>query len=317
MQNKRGLNFLTWLRRRRSQSQDIFLEKQQTAKLIELGIYLQQFRLEQSISIEQIAHQTNIQPRLLRAIEAGSMDQLPEPVFIQGYIKLFAQSLGLDGVELAKTFPVDKTTQEPAKGIYLWLKLPFLQLRPMHLYVLYAFLIVGAVNSLSYVMDRPLAPSGITPAVDRESFNQPTASQSAQADKSSGTNSALSQTSQLASVSSLNITEKLAELLPFTGVGNQTTKSVQVSVTLKEQSWLRVVADDEVVFEEVASEGTQQTWSAEKQVTVRAGNAGGVWVTFNNQPEKPLGLPGSVEELTFKADSKTNPKSSTQALAIP
>jgi hypothetical protein len=75
-------------------------------------------------------------------------------------------------------------------------------------------------------------------------------------------------------------------------------------VTLKAESWVRVVADGKKQFEGLLPQGTQRTWVAKEQLTVRVGNAGGVLVNFNQEQAKLLGQPGQVQEVTFAADSR-------------
>ncbi|MEB3338604.1 MAG: DUF4115 domain-containing protein, partial [Leptolyngbyaceae bacterium] len=94
-------------------------------------------------------------------------------------------------------------------------------------------------------------------------------------------------------------TEGLANILPLLNQLTTPEQSVRVSVIFKAQSWLRVVADGKTEFEGVLPEGTQRTWAAKQQLTLRAGNAGGVLVAVNNGQAKQLGNPGSVEEVTF------------------
>ena len=74
-------------------------------------------------------------------------------------------------------------------------------------------------------------------------------------------------------------------------------KEVQVGVTLKESSWIRVIADGKTTFEGTLEEGSKRTWKAQKELTVKAGNAGGVLVSVNQQEAKKMGKPGSVEQL--------------------
>lgn len=83
-------------------------------------------------------------------------------------------------------------------------------------------------------------------------------------------------------------------------------KSVRVGLTMTSQSWVRVVVDGKTEFEGVLAEGTQRDWEANKQLVLRAGNAGGVMVSFNNGAAKRLGEPGSVEEVTFGSNAQTN-----------
>ncbi len=63
--------------------------------------------------MEEIAVKTFIPLRLLQAIDIGQTERLPEPVFVQGFIRRYADALGLDGWAVAKTFPTQPTITEP------------------------------------------------------------------------------------------------------------------------------------------------------------------------------------------------------------
>jgi len=247
----------------------LHFQQEQVEKLKELGSRLRHFRTEQSIPIEEVAARTRIQARLLNAIEEGRLDQLPEPVYIKGFIKRFADALGLNGAEFASTFPIGAAIQfiKPS-----WRHLPAAQLRPIHLYLLYICLVIGAVSSLSLLVNRSAQQAQQLPL---PSNAQPTKSQE--------------------NTESL----KLAKVTQSIGDG----KSIQVGITLKAQSWIRVVADGKTEFEGVLPEGTQRTWVANQKLIVRAGNAGGVMVEFNDESVKQLGAPGEVQEVTFAANS--------------
>jgi cytoskeletal protein RodZ len=247
----------------------LHFQQEQVEKLKELGSRLRHFRTEQSLPIEEVAARTRIQARLLNAIEEGRLDQLPEPVYIKGFIKRFADALGLNGAEFASTFPIGAAIQfiKPS-----WRHLPAAQLRPIHLYLLYICLVIGAVSSLSLLVNRSAQQAQQLPLPNN---SQPTKSQE--------------NTEPL----------KLAKVTQSIGDG----KSIQVGITLKAQSWIRVVADGKTEFEGVLPEGTQRTWVANQKLIVRAGNAGGVLVEFNDESVKQLGAPGEVQEVTFAANS--------------
>ncbi|MEN9869334.1 MAG: hypothetical protein RLZZ171_317, partial [Cyanobacteriota bacterium] len=75
--------------------------------------------------------------------------------------------------------------------------------------------------------------------------------------------------------------------------------TVSVGINLQERCWLKVMVDSKVAFEGVLPAGTQRQWKGKKEVTIRAGNAGGVVISFNNQQQQVLGAPGQVEEVTY------------------
>lgn len=85
------------------------LDTVQQEQLEAIGTYLSQIREGQARTLEEISAKTYIPMRLLKAIESGQGKTLPEPVFIQGFIRRYADALGLDGVDLSQKFPVNIT----------------------------------------------------------------------------------------------------------------------------------------------------------------------------------------------------------------
>ena len=77
------------------------------------------------------------------------------------------------------------------------------------------------------------------------------------------------------------------------------SESVTVGINLQERCWLKVMVDGKIAFEGILPKGTQRSWSGKEEVTIRAGNAGGVVISFNNEQQKVLGAPGKVEEITY------------------
>jgi cytoskeletal protein RodZ len=259
--------------------QTLQIKQQQVKKLAELGTYLRQFRNEQAVTLEEVAAKTKIQARLLNAIEEGRFDELPESVYVQGFIRRYADALGLDGAQFATAFPTEPLIHAGRRSS--WRELPAAQLRPIHLYVLYLLLIVGAVSGLSYLVNRP--------------------------------SSQFAASSDALLQSDIQTSNYRAEFPPRPSVNKNSASpsstpadgSVRVGVTLTAQSWLRVVADGKTEYEGILDEGTQRTWAADKQLVLRAGNAGAVLVVVNDGKAKQLGAPGVVEEVTFNSPSKS------------
>lgn len=93
------------------------LDAVQQEQLSAIGTYLSQIRQEQERSLEDIAAKTYIPLRLLKAIESGQGQPLPEPVFVQGFIRRYADALGLDGMDLSQRFPVHVTPLPVATAV--------------------------------------------------------------------------------------------------------------------------------------------------------------------------------------------------------
>ncbi|HCF25931.1 MAG TPA: DUF4115 domain-containing protein, partial [Cyanobacteria bacterium UBA11049] len=253
------------------------IEQQRAEKLADLGATLSLKRQEKQLSLAQVETQTRIRSRFLRAIEAGKLDELPEPVYIQSFIQKYAEVLGLDGKDFASSFPVSDRQLSPQPET---ISLPPAQLKTPHLYVLYVLMIVGTVTALSQILSRsemPLSNSQLQkpPTISAVKPNLPKHPQ------------------------------KVKPVNPPNSTASKTNKPVEVGMTLKAESWMRVVADGKKQFEGLLPQGTQRTWVANEQLKVRVGNAGGVLVTTVDQKEaKPLGQLGQVQEVTFGTDTR-------------
>ncbi len=257
-------------------NQMVQLNLEQAERLKELGYDLQQFRQKQRISLETVATKTLIPVRLLAAIETGNVEQLPEPVYIQGFIRRYADAIGMDGVELANAFPAQTDLKVPKAS---WRGTVQAQLRPLHLYLLYMVLVISAVSGLSYLLNR-----SSTPPMPLAKQPNPAASEAPPSGPANPT------------LPDALAPDRTAQAVPASPIPQ---KSVHVGLTMTSQSWVRIVVDGKIEYEGVLSEGTEREWEANKQLVLRAGNAGGVMVSLNNGAAKRLGQPGAVEEVTF------------------
>lgn len=62
-----------------------------------IGHELQAARLDLGMTIDDLQQQTRIQRRYLLAIEDGRFEVLPDPFYIQAFIKQYADAVGLNG----------------------------------------------------------------------------------------------------------------------------------------------------------------------------------------------------------------------------
>jgi cytoskeletal protein RodZ len=267
-------------------------QQEQSDKLMQIGAYLRQVREDYGWSLEEVAGRTLIQARLLRAIEDGKIQHLPEPVYIQGFIRRYAEVLGLDGSAFADAFPTQSTIRF---GVPSWKESPAAQLRPLHLYVAYIALIVASVSLLSHMVNRsassPFTSSGTNSQILVGSTGQAVTS-------APGTASAVKPTTVRTGLNAVNSASRPLDRLD----GDQ---PVRVEIKLTAQSWLEVEVDGDVKLADVLPEGTERSWTAKSQLRLRAGNAGGVMLTYNGGRSEQMGPPGAVEEKVFSAPKDT------------
>ncbi|MEA5512490.1 helix-turn-helix domain-containing protein [Nodularia sp. UHCC 0506] len=131
------------------------LTQAQEKQLQEITQHLLRVRQEKSVNIEEIAIQTNIRLSLLKALDAGDFDALPESVYVQGFIRRYGDVIGLDGQALANTFEINdfpeythNESQNSAKKLDIHIPL----------FVPYALLLLLASVGLIYVLNSKLTP---------------------------------------------------------------------------------------------------------------------------------------------------------------
>lgn len=248
------------------------IEQEQQEKLTEIGGRLSKIRLQKKISVEEIATKTMIQPRFITAIEKGQLSELPEPLYIRGFIRRYAEALGVDGVEISEDFPLGFS--KPIASSSKLLGKGSAALRPWHLYVLYIGLIVGAGLALSAIINQQTkqfsggsAPSA-SPTVKNTTAVAPKPTKSVPAPP-------------------------------------KQTAPVQAVLTLKDDSYLEVRADGQNVETVTLKKGTSKTYTAKESLVIFSGNPGGVMLSANGQAAKPMGEAGIPKEITLTPQKKT------------
>ena len=68
------------------------------------GRMLRDARERAGISAEALAAELNFSPKVLASLETDDYDNLPEPVFVRGYMRRYADRVGLSPDEVAERF---------------------------------------------------------------------------------------------------------------------------------------------------------------------------------------------------------------------
>jgi hypothetical protein len=65
--------------------------------VFDIGSSLREARLRQELDFPALEERTKIRPKYLRALEDERFDLLPAPTYIKGFLRSYAEALGLDG----------------------------------------------------------------------------------------------------------------------------------------------------------------------------------------------------------------------------
>jgi cytoskeleton protein RodZ len=300
------------------------LEMSQLERLREIGVYLSSVRQDEALSLEEISSHTYIPLRILRAIEAGDEHVLPEPVFVQGFIRRYADALGLDGKAIAQEFPIyvqplqsdcideDPLVNQPAPWQFPSLKFfnSTTTGAPAQLpnWPLIAAVAIGAIalGGIVYALSHSLSSSNQTPQAATRPAEQipdsPAADETATSPDAEETPVAEEPVQETPAVP---LAQSAAPLLAAPGtaivgsITGATRAPVQAEVSLARRSWMQVTVDGTPEFEGIMEEGTTQTWRGEDSITVLAGDAGAVSLGANGDEPEVMGENGSIAEITL------------------
>lgn len=275
------------------------INETQEQQLEEISKYLLQVRQEKGIRIEEVAAKTNIRLYFLKALDAGKFSELPEPVYVQGFIRRYADILGLDGQAVAKRFNITvPVTQE-----FHHEETEYIDKRPnirIPLFVPLILLLAGAAIAVVYLLN---------PKLITQSFAKQNSAATApiQVDPSpltvtpptATTNSTPTKSPSTPSPTTAAVNSPTAAPSAIPSADNNPNAPVAVTLQLQGNSWLRVKADGKQVFEGELSKGDRRTWTAKNQLIVRSGNAGAVLISVNDKPAQILGSTGLVKEVTY------------------
>jgi len=81
-------------------------------KSTSIGALLINARNAAALSQADIAEQLNLSIRIIKALEADEDDNLPEPIYIRGYLSNYARVVGINDVDLIKLY-ADQHCREP------------------------------------------------------------------------------------------------------------------------------------------------------------------------------------------------------------
>jgi len=133
--------------------------------LRQLGQELEQRREQQGLSREELYNLTHVPQYQIRSIETGTIEKLPQDIYVRGFIRRLGDALGLDGSALAASLP-ERNPIETVVGSTKPSKFAFsLSLSPIHLYLVYGVILVSAILGLSFQNSHNASISPSNPAL--------------------------------------------------------------------------------------------------------------------------------------------------------
>lgn len=255
----------------------------------DVGTLLRKTRESYGKTLADVERILRIRECQLAAIEAGDTAKLPGRVYAIGFVRTYAEYLGLDGGEIVRLFKAQYMDAQNKQTLEFALPASDSKIPSFGFAVALAILLLGGAfyvtgaNRLdrAHVTEIPAAPVVETPQ-EKASVSPAPPPQNAVLDETSAPPSG-----EKSSANATPAVDKVAaEPAP-----------AQKGIILKmiENSWVEIKdAKGKVIVSDVLKVGDQYFVPDNPGLTMSLGNAGGVEIVMNGRIMKPLGKTGDI-----------------------
>lgn len=267
---------------------------------LSFGRYLQSIRIEKNISLKAVSQETRIRLETLQYIEEENHQQLPDEVFVKGFLRAYAKAVGADGEEAVRRYDsrlgvIRKiTTSEAAlkgTGTSFWRRL-LLGLGAMG--VLIAVTLVAVTQWRDRQTTGPEPPKEMALQKTQEVAGPPAASPEATTTvepepvAGNGTSAALE-----------TPVETAAPVIdmPTDAVRPPIAAKLRLNIDATEETWMKIVIDDHESKEYTLYPGDHIELEAVSGYSLLVGNAGGIRLFLDGKPVAVAGRSGQVVKI--------------------
>jgi cytoskeletal protein RodZ len=232
-----------------------------------IGDHLRIAREDRKIPVAQVARDTKINERYIVALEDGEFSILPAPAYAKGFLKIYAEYLGLDprplveqyvqehmGV-LGQAFPAESEASVTSQAVGQKLAVIWI--------VVAAILAIAVVSGLrlwrSRTAEQPLKPAVSTEEL--ETLPLPPLPQASPA------------------------VEPAAAATP---PKDARAKQKKLAARVKESVWMKVYADGVLLFQGTVQKGKEEFWLAREGFDIRIAKPRLVDLSFDGKPVRDL-----------------------------
>jgi cytoskeleton protein RodZ len=266
-----------------------------------LGERIASAREKRGMTAADAARRLHMRADFINAIESENWTKLGPPIYARGFVRNYARIVGIDPVsineQLDSAIPSRdaETHVEPLDGAINGALQPEpvpinvrVQHSPEPRAAWYPWLL-GVMSGLAAVLVLAVLYYTFGPTHDAGAVAQ----------------NQVSQAQQPAVPTPAAQDEAIFNGANGGGVPAEQQSGVNLQLQLTQDSWLSVIVDGKRVVYETLPAGTVRAFHGVREITLRAGNAGGVNATIDGRSLGSLGQHGQVEERVFAAKAAT------------
>ncbi|HHV07913.1 MAG TPA: helix-turn-helix domain-containing protein [Firmicutes bacterium] len=265
----------------------------QTQVLAQIGALLSETRKEKGLTIEVAQEETKIRRYYLEALEQGARNALPGEVYLKGFLKNYANFLGLPGEELVRRYSQSKSKQNdinsPPTSTSPWTPIRRRFYNRALLPALLMLILVAAVFMLTKVWNTPVPKPYEPPSTNQSPI------------PSSPDTSYTKPSPEEEKDLSLFPDDVQTKIDTPEEVVYQATGPLQIEITITtDRCWMAVRVDDSAEISETLVAGSNRTFTANNKIWLRAGNAGVVSLSINDVHIGAVGKTGQPRNITIE-----------------
>lgn len=272
------------------------------------GEILRRERERKNLTVKDIEEGTSIRSAYIEALENGEISKLPGEVYARGFLKNYANFLGLDAESLLREFAAEISPEtsieeisesnkaEEKKSVNVRVtELPETNVKITRRreenreaggsskFIAAAFLAaVVLIGGFYYFVLGSDAVANVDINVAQTTETTEPA-----------------QNPEVATAPDNQVAPKPAEKNSGGAPASAAVPGVGIQAKFSGPCWVRATVDGAVVYEGTANSGETLNWQGNNAVNIRVGNAGAAEITMNGQSIGKMGRDGEIAEKTF------------------
>jgi cytoskeleton protein RodZ len=248
----------------------------------EFGASFKRARESAGLTLEKIAADTRISTRFLAAIENEEFHLLPGGVFNRGFIRSYAERVGLNPERALSDYDQISSAVEPPGETLQNVERADMQKTERSLYPIAAGLLALLIIVFYVVTRNGNAAEPAAPAVPPAAVTP----------------------APQAPAPPPVVPEPAPEPVPPADV----TPPLVLDLEIKDLSWMRITLDGSVALNDNLQPGAKHQFTATSSIDVMTGNAAGASFTINGREVGVLGKSGEVRQVTITPENAATVK---------
>lgn len=270
-------------------------ESEQTT--LSFGRYLQSIRVEKGISLKAVSHETRIRLETLHFIEEEDHQNLPDEVYVKGFLRAYAKAIGADGDEAVQRYisrlAVKRKLALSEAALYrtggaFWRRL-LLSLGAVLCLIAATLYAVSAWREHNMpkeaVSTETAEPSATEPAIEK-----PDALSSAPAEEKAVPAPSTEPSMDSADDKEVSATDASTGSAPPPAKANK----YRLTIDTIEETWLKIIVDDQQSKQYRLNPGDHIELEGSRNFNLLIGNAGGIRLGLNGKAVALSGKSGQV-----------------------